>query len=275
MAGQLLITGASGYLGRQVAVRARAAGWSVVGTYLARPTDTAAVRLDIRDAGAVRALLERVRPDAVIHAAAGRDRDDWRATADGAAHIAVAAAATGVRLVHVSSDAVFAGGEVEYDEAALPNPVNRYGAAKAAAETAVRSITPDAAVVRTSLVLGDGYGGHEVLTHALASGRAGGVLFTDEIRKPVHVADLADALVELAANGYPGVINVAGADALSRYDLGLLVAARDGLDPGRLTAARLADAGARRPTDVRLRLDRARAVLRTRLRGAREFLAIS
>ncbi|MGC9668806.1 SDR family oxidoreductase [Planosporangium sp. 12N6] len=273
MAGRILVTGASGYLGRYVAIRARAAGWSVVGTHLARATDVAETSLDVRDASAVRALVERVRPDAVIHAAVGRDRDDWRTTADGAAHVAVAAAATGTRLVHVSSDAVFRGGPQEYDEAALPEPVYRYGAAKAAAETAVRAVAPDAAVVRTSLVLGDGNGGHETLTRALASGRVDGVLFTDEIRKPVHVCDLADALLELVTNGHRGVLNVAGADAISRYDLGLLVAARYGLDPSRLTGARMAEVGVQRPADVRLRLDLASSVLRTRLRGAREFLA--
>jgi dTDP-4-dehydrorhamnose reductase len=91
----------------------------------------------------------------------------------------------------------------------------------------------------------------------------------------VHVSDLADALVELATNDDRGVLNVAGADAISRYELGLLVAARDGLDPARLASARLSDVGARRPGNVRLRLDRAQSVLQTRLRGAREFLAAS
>jgi dTDP-4-dehydrorhamnose reductase len=210
-----------------------------------------------------------------VHAAAGRDREDWRATADGAAHVAVAAAGVGARLVHVSSDAVFSGRLVDYDEAALPDPVNRYGAAKAAAETAVRAIAPDAAVVRTSLILGDGHGQHEVLTHALASGRLDGALFTDEVRTPVHVDDLANALLELAGNGYRGVINVAGVDALSRYDLGVLVAVRDGLDPASLPAARIADLGLRRPIDVRLQVGTAAAVLSTRLRGAREFLALA
>jgi dTDP-4-dehydrorhamnose reductase len=60
-----------------------------------------------------------------------------RVIADGAAHVAMATAAQGSRLVHVSSDAVFSGREVEYDESAPPDPLYRYGAAKATAETAI------------------------------------------------------------------------------------------------------------------------------------------
>jgi dTDP-4-dehydrorhamnose reductase len=233
MTGRLLVTGATGHLGRRVHERAAAAGWTVVGTYHAAPAATASEQLDIRDRAAVLEVLRRVRPDLVIHTAKGRDQNDWRATADGAAH----------------------------------------GAAKAAAETSVRAIVPDAAVVRTSIILGDGRGAQELLTHDLASGRRSGALFTDEIRMPVHVDDLADALLELAVHGHRGVLNVAGPEAMSRYDLGLLVAARDGLDPASIPAARSADLPEARPLDVRLVTDRAQSILHTRLRGATEFMA--
>jgi dTDP-4-dehydrorhamnose reductase len=246
-------------------------GWRVVGTYHTAATDTADEPLDVKDQAAVRRVFERVRPSVIVHTAAGRE--DWRVIADGAAHVAVAAAAAGARLVHVSSDAMFSGKEVYYDETALPDPVYRYGAAKAAAETAVRAIAPDAAVVRTSLIVGYGRGAHEIFTHELVSGRRGGVLFTDQIRRPVHVDDLAGALLELATNQYAGVINVAGSDAMSRYELGVLVAHRDGLDPTRVPAGRTADLGTPTPTDVRLRTDRATSLLTTRLRGAHEFMA--
>ncbi|GLW30480.1 SDR family oxidoreductase [Actinoplanes regularis] len=271
MTGRVLITGGSGSLGRRVFARAAAAGWEPVGTYLAAPAPTADVRLDIRDPDDIRRVLADVRPDTIVHTASGRDRNDWPSTADGAAHVAMAA--RGIRLVHVSSDAIFSGRDVHYDESALPDPVYRYGAAKAAAETAVRAIDPSAAVVRTSLILGDGNGAHELLTRDLIAGRVEGALFTDEIRKPVHVDDLADALLELASGDFAGVLNVAGADAVSRYDLGVLVAHRDGLDPAAIPSAALAALGLQRPGDVRLVLDRAKQVLRTRLRGANEFLA--
>ncbi|MEU4216904.1 sugar nucleotide-binding protein [Actinoplanes sp. NPDC026623] len=270
MTDRILITGATGHLGSRIAERA-AAGWSVAGTYFSSAGHHGHERLDVRDPAAVRDLIERVRPAAVIHTATGRE--DWRVMADGAAHVAVAAAALNVRLVHVSSDAIFSGDAVEYDESALPDPVYRYGAAKAAAETAVRAVCPAAAVVRTSLILGDGRGQHEKLTHDLIRGDRQGALYTDMVRKPVHVEDLADALIELAAGDYRGVLNVAGPDAIDHHALGVLIARRAGLDPSRIPAGRIADSGLRLPADVRLRTDRAVSLLHTRLRGVREFLA--
>ena len=262
---RLLVTGATGFLGRRVMARAAAAGLVPVGA----SRSGSQVRLDIRDPAQVRRVVAEVAPDAIVHTAAGRDRHDWPATADGAAHVALAAG--GIRLVHVSSDAIFAG-RGEYDEDALPEPVYAYGAAKAAAETAVRAVAPHAAIVRTSIIMGDEPGAHEHLTHDLIAGRASGALFTDEIRKPVHADDLADALLELAAGDYAGVLNVAGADAISRYDLGVLVARRDGLDAAAIPAARLADLRLARPADLRLVTARAQELLSVRLRGATEFV---
>ncbi|NLU77771.1 sugar nucleotide-binding protein [Micromonospora sp. HNM0581] len=270
MTSRILITGTSGHLGRRVAVRAAAAGWQVIGTYHTTASGPADHRLDIRDLSAVRDTVRCVCPDVVVHTAAGRE--DWHAVADGAAHVARAAADVGARLVHVSSDALFSGKDVYYDEGAAPDPVYYYGSAKAAAETAVRAVAPAAAIVRTSLIVGDGQSAHEALVHRLVSGDADAVLFTDEVRAPIHVDDLADALLELAAEPYSGILNVAGADAVSRYELGVLIARHAGLDSARLSAGTVKDLCSPRPTDVRLRIDRARSVLRTRLRGVREFM---
>ena len=265
---RMLITGVSGHLGGTIARRAAAAGWEVAGTYFSNPTDRGE-RLDVRDRLAVDDLVQRAKPDVVVHTAAGRE--DWPLIADGSAYVALAAAGVGARLVHVSTEAVFSGRDGTYDEDALPDPIHRYGAAKAAAETAVRAIDPAAAVVRTSLILGYGLGATEKLTHDLAAGRVRGLLFTDQIRKPIHVDDLADALIELAGNGYAGVLNVAGSDAISRYDLGLLVAERDGIDPARIPHGPT-PAGLILPTDIRLSIGKAANLLKTRLRGCREFV---
>jgi dTDP-4-dehydrorhamnose reductase len=270
----LLVIGGSGLLGLRITRQALLARHRVVATFHAsRPpaADADWRQLDIRRRDDVTALALDVRPDVIVNAA--YRQPDWETTADGATNVALAAAAAGARLVQVSSDAVFSGSAYSYDETRLPDPVTPYGAAKAAAETAVKGIAPTAIIARTSLIIGDGDSPHERLVHELASGAAVGALFTDEIRCPVHVADLAGALLELAASPYAGMCHVAGADGISRYELGLLVAARDGLDAAALpTGLR---AAAARPGPIELRLDCAKtqARLTTRLRGAREFLA--
>jgi dTDP-4-dehydrorhamnose reductase len=270
----LLVVGGSGFLGLSITRRARLAGHRVTATcHASDPPDADADwrRLDIRQRDAVTALARTAAPDAVINAA--YRQSDWAATADGGAHVALAAAAAGARLVHVSSDVVFSGAAARYDEASPPDPVTPYGAAKAAAETAVKAVSPGAVIARASLIIGDGDSKHERLVHAMAAGAAAGMLYTDEVRCPVHVADLAAALLELAAGPHAGTCHVAGPDAVSRHELGLLIAARDGLDPSALPAGPRPAADRARPLDLRLDGTRTQARLITRLRGAREFLA--
>ncbi|MEV4824957.1 sugar nucleotide-binding protein [Micromonospora sp. NPDC049274] len=267
---RVLVVGGSGFLGSEVCRRGLRAGFSVVGTFHSGSIGVPGVagrRLDVTDRAAVRALVAQVRPDAVV--ATPYRYDDWTVTADGAAHVALAAAEVGARLVHLSSDALHGGRPTPYADDDPPSPVNAYGAAKAAAETAVRAIDPGAALVRTSLILGEGSKQIELCRDALA-GRA--VLFTDEFRCPIDVGDLADAVLELARSSYAGVLNVAGPEAVSRAELGLLVAERFGLDPAGLKTTTAAAAGVVRPSDVRLDSARAADLLRTRLRGVRELL---
>ena len=265
----ILIVGGSGLLGRELIRQSLTAGRQVAATYLTQPGGTGVPwhPLDLRHRADVVELLRTVRPGAVINAAF--QQYDWASTADGAAHLALAAAAE-ARFVHVSSDAVFSGAAIHYDETAVPDPVTPYGAAKAAAETAIKAIVPAAVVARTSLMrIGGGASQHERRAHALASGEITGALFTDDIRCPVHVTDLAAALLELAESDDAGIHHIAGADAISRYELGTLIAARDGLDVTALPSGQRADG----PVDIRLDCTRTQQKLRTRLRGAREFLA--
>jgi dTDP-4-dehydrorhamnose reductase len=228
--------------------------------------------LDVTLSSDVTALFERVRPSAVVHAvgvlgnAAGSLAENWAVNAMGAALVARAAAAQGARLVHMSSDAVHSGRPEPYTEADDPSPVYLYGAAKAAAETAVSAVAPGAALVRTSLIVSGGrypLSRTERFALALARGEVDGALFTDEIRCPVAVDDLADALLALASSDYAGVLNVAGPRPLSRYDLGVLVARRHGVDPQRLPAGTIASSGLSRPSCLWLDCSLAERVLGT------------
>ncbi|MFI9082020.1 hypothetical protein ACIGW8_37255 [Streptomyces sioyaensis] len=92
------------------------------------------------------------------------------------------------------------------------------------------------------------------------------------VSRPVHVADLAQAILELAAGDPAGVRHLAGSDAVSRHELGVLMADRDALDASRPTAGCRAGTGSPGALDVRLESSRTQRSLRTTLRGAREFL---
>jgi dTDP-4-dehydrorhamnose reductase len=256
----MFITGLGGYLGSEIGRQAPAAGWDVAGI-------AGSAQLDVRDAAAVRAAIEAARPEVVVHTA--YRMDDASVNVDGTRAVGAAATAAGARLIHLSSDLVFAGREARaLTEADAPEPVTDYGASKLAAE---RVCPPGALVVRTSLL----YGGEQLSTHELmaieaADGERDMAFFTDEVRCPIAVGDLAAAILELAAADVAGPLNVAGADALTRLEFARLVAARHGRDPD---ALRGGVGGPERPKHIALDSSRARALLRVRLRGAREVLA--
>lgn len=215
-------------MGTELVRQAVVAGHATVATYATRPGSSRDVEwhsLDLRDPESIEAVVAEVSPRVVINASSGRA--NWSVTAEGPVRLAVAAAKSGSRLIHVSSDAVFSGASVHYDESCLPDPVTPYGAAKAAAETGILLMHPDVVVARTSLIIGDGQSVHERAVHELAAGARAGVLFTDDIRCPVHVADLASALLELATGDASGIHHLGGNEALSRHELGILIARRD------------------------------------------------
>ncbi|MFD4941415.1 SDR family oxidoreductase [Streptomyces sp. NPDC058409] len=271
----VLIVGGNGFLGSELVRQAAAAGHATAATFATRPSSIPEVTwraLDLRDPERVEAVMAEVGPRLVVNATSGEA--DWAVTAEGPVRLAMAAAKYGSRLVHVSSDAVFSGTRVHYDESCLPDPVTPYGAAKAAAETGVRLVYPDAVIARTSLIIGDRRSVHVRAVHDLAAGTRNGVLFTDGIRCPVHVADLAAALLELGSCDATGVHHLAGADAVSRHELGILIAKRDGLDASRLPAGLRAESALPGALDVRLDSRATQRKMNTTLRGARQFLAL-
>lgn len=268
----LLITGASGYLGWHLVARVGAA-WRLVGTYLnRRPSDKLeAHRLEVRDATAVRDLLEAVRPRAVIHTAYRQDEPD--VNLDGTRHLAEACERVGARLVLVSTDLVFDGARGRYRETDPPSPLGPYGASKVAAEREV--LERGGAAARTSLIFG--FDPLDPITHKLVVGplRRGesSNLFIDEYRCPTYAPDLAAALLELAAGDYRGLLHLSGPQRLNRYEYGRKLAAAFTLDPAGLRPTHRADSGLVRPGDCSLDTSLARRVLRTRIRSVDEALA--
>lgn len=275
MSGPLLVTGASGYLGRALLASSEP---PVVAMRLssAEPAGPALEwhRLDVRHATQVEKLFERVRPGAVIHTAYRQEGPDaWDTNVVGSANVAAAAARAAARLVHVSTDLVFDGtDERAYREDDEPNPLSAYGRSKLEAEREVLAACPEALVVRTSLMVGGAEpGAQERAVLAAARGESEMAFFDDELRSPVLVDDLAAALVELAGRAEAGLLHLAGPEPVSRYELACRIASAHGMSVERLRRGRLADSSLERPADCVLDSRRAYVLLRTPIRGLSEL----
>jgi len=209
-------------------------------------------RIDLRDAGAVDALVRVVDPEVVVHAA--YTLHDSADIVGATRNVALACAATGASLVQLSTDAVFDGEHAPYAEDHLPAPVNDYGRWKLEAEGFARRWVPDVCITRTSLVVS--LEPPDPATRRVfdaAVGRADMTLFTDELRQPIWAEDLVAELWSLVGSGRGerrGVWHLPGAEVLSRFDLGRRVCLAAGLDPSRLSGGVQADVAGVRPRDL-------------------------
>lgn len=259
----LLITGGSGMLGGPLSQRAAAAGWQVTATYRSNPARVRAgraVHLDFQDDGALAQLVDEVRPTAIIHAAVTERSGPGFARAIRLAgqQVGHVSAAAGVRLIALSTDLVFDGSEDRYTEQtpARPHPNSEYGRAKLDAERATLAAYPAALVVRTSLIYDFDVDNPQAgwMVRRLEQGDTLS-LFTDQIRCPIWVWNLADALLELVETDQSGVMHVVGPEARSRYDLGMMLL--DAL--GIAAEGRVKQTGAPESAPKKLVLDTARA----------------
>ena len=199
------VTGAGGQLGLDLQVALALSG-------VDDKSVTALTRddLDVTDRDAVR---EAVRGhDVVVNCAAytkvdaaeAHEADAFAVNAVGAANVAVACRDVGAKLVHVSTDYVFAGDADEpYAEDAPLAPKSAYGRTKAAGEWAVQAHDPQSWIVRTAWLYGGG-GPNFVKTMARLAGERETVSVVDDQRgQPTWTMDVAAAILRLVAQGAP------------------------------------------------------------------------
>jgi dTDP-4-dehydrorhamnose reductase len=212
------------------------------------------------------------KPQVVVHLA--YRKDDHQVIVDGTRNVAEAAAAAGARLIHLSTDVVFAGRPQAYTEADRPDATLEYGRWKAEAEAALWQAHPSALAIRTSLLYGTELQGHcQTDVEAALAGRSRSKFFTDEYRCPAHAGDVAAAIVALADRPeITGVLHVAGPEAVSRADIARAFAGWMGHDPQRVPVTTLAESGLDRPGKVLLDSSAA-AALGVRCRSVEETLA--
>jgi dTDP-4-dehydrorhamnose reductase len=263
---KLLITGAGGLLGHALCAAARR-DWSVLGVFRQRrpvQADIEWFQADLTDLKELTALLRRLRPRAVIHAAAAAQVADCQAHPDAteAINVAVPArlaelcAASGVDLTFTSTDLVFDGRHAPYDENSLPAPFCVYSDQKMRAEAEVLRRHPQPLVARLPLLFGlapnsQAHFGVQMMA-AIAQNKPI-ALFVDEYRTPVDTDSAAVGLLALLGRAR-GVLHLGGRTRLSRFALGEMMATAMGIAPTMLQPVALdaAKAPYRRAPDCSL-----------------------
>jgi len=215
---RILITGAGGQLGRDL--QGALAGDEI------HPATHA--ELDIGSRAAVLGAIERIRPAVIINAAAFNDVDGAETSGElalavngaGPGHLAEAAARTGARLVHISTDYVFDGTKGSaYTEDDRPNPLSAYARSKYEGELRVLDSEAAACVLRTAWLYGRH--GKNFVTTILKTAERGGPLrvVSDQVGSPTSTHDLAEAIASLIRTPARGLFHVVNRGACSRYEL--------------------------------------------------------
>jgi dTDP-4-dehydrorhamnose reductase len=215
------ITGAGGLIGSYL-VKSAPSQWK------ARALTRADV--DLRNFGGMRSLFQHERPAAVIHCAAISKNPLCDADPVMAKRVNFEAAtdlskiAEGIPFIFLSTDLVFDGMRRDYTESDTPNPLSIYAKTKALAEKTILA-NPKHTVVRTSLNAGHSPTGDRAFNEEMRRSFAAGkelTLFEDEFRCPIPAEFTARAIWEIL--GQTGVYHVCGAERLSRFQIGELIA---------------------------------------------------
>jgi dTDP-4-dehydrorhamnose reductase len=195
----ILITGASGQLGRELVRGAQARGLAF--RAVSRP------EFDFSAPPTVAACFAAAAPSLVINAAAytavdaaETDQDAARAgNHTGPLQLATLCAAAGIPLLHVSTDYVFDGTKgAPYVESDPTNPTGVYGATKRDGEAAILATTAHAIILRTAWVYA-AHGKNFARTMLAAARRRPALtVVADQRGTPTAAADLAGALLRIA-----------------------------------------------------------------------------
>ena len=274
---RVLIIGASGLIGGAILVEF-SDHQQTMGTYNSFPVE-GLTRVDISDLEAIRRLTEQFGPEVILQPAALTDvnyceshpDECWRINVDGTRSIAEAASRLGARHVFFSTEYVFDGTAGPYSEEDPPGPISVYGRCKLAAEDAIREVTNNHLIIRTTAVYGWERQGNNFVVRLLRGVREGKrvAVPTDQITSPTYAPNLAQAVRELVESDACGIYNVAGPDIVDRYSFAVATARIFGfpIDLIKPIVTTELNQAARRPLRAGLKVDKAQRKLSTSLQG--------
>ena len=263
---RILLTGASGLLGLNFALQ-EYQNHEIIGLVNQRRLSNApfkSIQTDLSQPGAVTRIVEEVQPDVIVHCAAIANIDQCesmpefahRVNAEVPGEFAKESKKRSIKLVYISTDAVYDGAKGDYSETDTTNPLSVYAKTKLAGEAQVLAEDPNAVIARVNF-FGWSLLGKRSLSEFFFNNLAAGNQmkgFTDVFFCPLQVNDLVDVLLEMVSKDLSGVYNTVSAESLTKYDFGVSIAKKFGFDPGLIEPISVFDGGLKAARSPKLTL---------------------
>ena len=270
---KFLVTGSAGLVGTQVVKDLAKQNHTVYSCYHdEKPEYGTPVLLDLTDQDKIIQTLQEIKPDRIIHLAAMTGVDLCETEQDLAMTInakatktlAEQAAKNNCFFVYVSTDYIFDGKNGMRKESDTPNPLGFYGKSKLEGEYTLNKLASPYAIARTSTP----FGLHKKKSFPLwvkenLEAKKEIPVLVDQFTSPTFVPNLSQMLIEVATRQITGVIHLAGATRISRYDLAELVAEKLSLEKKLLVPTKIDEMNwkAQRPKDSSLDVSLATEIL--------------
>ncbi|CAF0922706.1 unnamed protein product [Rotaria sordida] len=239
----VLITGASGVLGRKVRNRFIDAGWNVTGVAFSRANKNNLIRCNLTNFDETNSIIRNVKPDVIIHCAAERKPDAFEKNltesmflnVEVTRFLAELAAKENIFFILISTDYVFDGNNPPYKEDDTPNPLQAYGKSKYEAELITQKISKDHLILRVPLL----YGEVETLDENAATillknikNTATRVKMDDvQTRYPTYMGDVAEVCLQLCEQRIlqnrkevHGIFHFSGKEKYTKFQMALIIA---------------------------------------------------
>ena len=271
---KFLVTGSAGLVGQQVTLDLAKNNHNVYSCFHnEKPIYGNPVKLDLCSSEQIIQTIQKIKPDIVIHLAAVTNVDLCETEKDLAYLIntksteilAKESAKIGAFFLYISTDYVFDGTKPLKKENDSPNPLDYYGKTKLDGEISLNNMASSWAIARTSTP----FGLHPIkksfpvwVKENLESQKKIKVL-TDQYTSPTYVPHLSKMIIEVATKKISGIIHLAGATRISRYDFAAMIAQKLNLDKSLLQKAKSNDMDwkAKRPLDSSLDVSWASEIL--------------
>lgn len=272
---KFLVTGSAGLVGNQVVKDLAESYDKIYSCYnSSRPQFGVPTQMDLTSAENITKVIENTRPDVIIHLAAMTDVDlcekekdlALKINAKATEIISKHAARQGAFFLYVSTDYVFDGKAGMKKESDTPDPINHYGKSKLDGESAVRDLASSWCIARTSTP----FGIHPVkksfplwVVQSLKENKEIKAI-TDQYTSPTYVTNLSKMIIEIATRQIVGIMHVAGATRISRYETAEMIADKLNLDKKLLKQTTIDEMDwiAKRPRDSSLDVSKAASILK-------------